>query len=392
MDGFGGEVMLLHQVPQVRIWGQYGTDGESIQDFTLMDANDDGFVDVLTLRSDHYYDIQVFYGPMGPLECDKMPGDGTFILHHVEGYPVLDSPGDVTGDGKDDLILRNRLIPGPLNTPMDDYEGNAEYGEGELLPAGDHNLDGVADMLWYVTGGTTHMMHGPSPADVGEPFLVAGEGAYFAPPVVLGDVTGDGAPDYASFGHLDNTQDDFAWVMSEVPSGPIPIADSALVLRAEGETWGYIGQGVRPAGDLNGDGHGDVFVEHGAAKVFFGPFAATGTVDLNAPQFSATTQGPSVLEARGDVDGDGFDDVSIAALDYGWGLCPLNDQLLCSPGAIHLVAGPRQGVLDQADTLEGDISYGYIGRVTVGDLDMDDDGRKDLVVSNGPMVYLLFGV
>ena len=395
MDGFGSEVMLLHQIPHVRFLTSEDEDEyERVQDFTLMDANDDGFVDVLTLRSDHYKDIQVFYGPIGPRECDLMPGDGTFILHHVEGAAWLDSPGDATGDGVEDLIIYNRLIPGPLQTPMDqlDYYGTPEYGEGELLPAGDHDLDGVADLLWYVTGGTTHLMHGPSPADVGEPFFVAPEGAYFARPVVLGDVSGDGVPDYASFGNLDNASAEQVWIMSEVPSAPTPIVDSALVIRPQVDAWtGGISQGVRPAGDLNGDGHADVFVEHSYAKVFFGPFAATGTVDLNEPQFTASI-GASVLEARGDVDGGGFDDVSIAELWYGENLCPMGDALLCSPGAIHLVAGPREGVLDEADTLQGDRSWGSIGWTTVGDLDMDDDGRKDLVVSNGPMVYILFGV
>jgi hypothetical protein len=269
------------------------------------------------------------------------------------GYAVA-CAGDVNGDGYDDLAIgaphdigtvdREGLAyvfdggpNGPDSTP-DWQVGSGQKGSlfgAAIGPAGDLNDDGYDDLIVGAPGynnGTTK---------TGAVFLYCG-----------------------SHGGLDATP---AWsYVSDQKDSNLGIAAST-------------------AGDVNGDGYGDVIVgahwydngelNEGAVLLFYG----LGTCDLAAgPDWSFESAQQEAALGRsaataGDVNGDGFDDV-IAGAPYYDGGHP-------DEGAAFVFYGSANGLPAEPDwTAHGGRAGALFGLAVATAGDVNGDGFDDIVI------------
>ncbi len=143
---------------------------------------------------------------------------------------------------------------------------------------------------------------------------------------------------------------------------------------------------MAPLGDLNGDGYGDLVIgayqadgggsESGGAYVVYGPVSgAFALVDAEAElvgEAAGDDAGTSVASA-GDVDGDGIGDLVVGAPDAG----------ASDAGAAYLVYGSVSGTLDLGaaeGTFTGTARNEAVGSAVAGGWDLDGDALPDLLV------------
>ncbi|NQT29543.1 MAG: FG-GAP repeat protein, partial [Candidatus Saganbacteria bacterium] len=154
------------------------------------------------------------------------------------------------------------------------------------------------------------------------------------------------------------------------------------------EEYNYAGYSVSSAGDVDGDGYDDLLVGAwknddggtyaGKAYLIYGP--AYGSIDLSIADASFVGEnsgdyaGYSVSNA-GDVDGDGYDDLLMAAHYNGDGGT--------RAGKTYLIYGPAYGSIDlsSADAFFiGENSYNYAGYSVSNAGDVDGDGYDDVLI------------
>ncbi|MDX2542798.1 FG-GAP-like repeat-containing protein [Streptomyces sp. WI04-05B] len=116
-------------------------------------------------------------------------------------YDVLTSPGDLTGDGRADLVARDRAGvlwrysadgKGGLEAPVKLVAGQGGYTR--LVGAGDLNADGIGDMVGLDRAGVLWRWFGNGKGAFGARVRIAG-GISVTALAVPGDLTGDGRPD-----------------------------------------------------------------------------------------------------------------------------------------------------------------------------------------------------
>ncbi len=164
------------------------------------------------------------------------------------------------------------------------------------------------------------------------------------------------------------------------------------------------GDALDAAGDTNGDGIDDLAVgapDHGVAgggaMLFLGPLVDSESGDAAAHWTSSTGSQPgAAIAGGGDVDGDGLSDWLIG--DYG------NDEVAESAGAAYLIYGGLTGSYDlevAGAVFQGEQEKSWAGcSVDIGG-DVDGDDHADLLIGaqGGPYVglddpgraYLIFG-
>ncbi len=272
-------------------------------------------------------------------------GDGDGLGRAVAG---ADLDGDGTHDilasapGADDDAGGVYLLSGPLTTitALDDamwLSGEADAMAGAALAAGDVGGDGVADLLiGSCAGAGAWLLTGPITADraLDDARVAPGCAADIAP-----DIDGDGLDD------LVLGEDDAALIVSGPALGETTAEDAAARLS------GVDGAGatVLGAGDLDGDGYGDVLIG-GTAGVWVARGPLSGDIDLDTVS-DRVTGAPggrvgAALAAAGDVDDDGRDDALIGAPGDS---DPENDSYPGSGGQVGLFLGPISGALSIED-------------------------------------------
>ncbi len=206
--------------------------------------------------------------------------------------------------------------------------------------------------------------------------------AWFGRSLASGDVNGDGWPDVlvGAARYADPELEEGALFL--YPGGPAGLPALASWRDGADQVGAELGYAMAFVGDVNGDGFGDVVA---TARSWDGPSSDVGGVFLYlgsaaglsaAPAWSAEGSGYGdwfghVL-AGGDVNGDGYADVLVAASGA--------NGVFTDEGRLALYLGSAAGLAPQpAWTLGGGASYEALGRsAAIGDL--DGDGYGDLVV------------
>lgn len=129
---------------------------------------------------------------------------------------------------------------------------------------------------------------------------------------------------------------------------------------------------VASAGDLNGDGYADVAIgapEAGTVSVYFGSATPDTNADLTI-EGDGSSEAGAAIAALGDVDGDGFGEIAVGAPGVG--------QVWVFAG--DAAAGGTRGPSD-AQVLSG-AAVARFGASLAGGVDVDGDGRGDLLVGS----------
>lgn len=321
--------------------------------------------------------------------------------------------GDVNGDGYSDVIVGANvydngeanegratiypgsalgLLPVAIWTAESD-QAQASYGI-EVSGAGDVNGDGYADVI---VGASRH----DSPLDGGKAYVYFG-GA-LGPNTTLdwtqngssafeiygysvsaaGDVNGDGYSDvivgayWAENGQSDEGR---AYVYNGSPSG----LGNASSSRTLNQTNARFGLAVASTGDLNGDGYCDVIVgapyfdngntNEGRAYVYLGTAGGISlTSSWNSESNQTNAEYGRTVGSAGDVNGDGYCDVLIAAPYFDNGQLNEGRSMLYSGSITGLGATPAWTMeSDQVDAQLG-LSLGTAG-------DVNGDGYSDVII------------
>ena len=201
-----------------------------------------------------------------------------------------------------------------------------------------------------------------------------------------GDVNGDGYSDIIVGAPLYSNgeiNEGATWLYLGGPSGP----SSTPAWFIEGnQAYGQYGISVAPAGDVNGDGYGDVIVgawgwdvffagdDAGAAFVFYGSASglAVGPAQWGTSTFQVNgLMGYSVATA-GDVNSDGFDDVIIGS--RGWDNGQVNE------GMAQVFLGSGTGLQTTATwTVESNEAGAELGVSVATAGDVNADGYADVL-------------
>ncbi len=273
------------------------------------------------------------------------------------GYSVA-SAGDVNGDGYADVIVGAYAFDAGQNnegraflflgsptgtsaTPSWTAEGDqaGAYFGSSVATAGDVNGDGYSDVIvgaYNHDGGETnegraYVFLGSPAGPAASPAWTAESnqaGADFGRSVAsAGDVNGDGYADVIVGSPLysnGQTAEGRVFVYLGSPWGVSPAADWTA---ESNQGWVSLGRSVGTAGDVNGDGYADVIVgapsydhgqtEEGRVFVYLGSTNGLGaTPAWSAEGDQAFAHFGWSAATAGDVNGDGYSDVIVGALDF----------------------------------------------------------------------------
>ena len=268
------------------------------------------------------------------------------------------SAGDINADGYSDIIIGANIYDnGELNegaafiyngsssgidtanVTMLESNHTISYFGYSVACAGDVNGDGYSDLIvgayTYENGeggeGLAFIYHGSSAgiSSTASTILESNQDfAYFGVSVAsAGDINGDGYSDVivGSFNY-DNgeTDEGAAFIYNGSASG---INSTATAQLESNQNMAFFGMSVASAGDVNGDGYSDVIVgaysydngesNEGAVFVYHGAAEGIGTIaSVQIESNKGSTHLGNSVAGAGDVNGDGYSDIIVAASNY----------------------------------------------------------------------------
>ncbi|MDD5306209.1 MAG: integrin alpha [Deltaproteobacteria bacterium] len=342
------------------------------------DVNGDGYYDIIIGSS--YYDngqtdegrAYVYYGSAAGLATSSGWTAESNQANAVFGYSVS-SAGDVNGDGYADVIVGA------------DYYSNGQTGEGRA-----YIYHGAASGLsttaaWSDEGNEANALFGKSVSAAGD---VNGDG--------YGDVI-VGAPSYGN----GQSGEGRAFVYHGSTSGLSATPDWT----AEGDQVNaWFGFSVAAAGDVNGDGYGDIIVganqydndqtNEGRAFVFHGSVSGlSAAADWTAESDQADAEFGRSVASAGDVNGDGYGDVVVGA--------PYYDNGQTDEGRAYVYYGSATGLAATANWIKESDQPNYALGYSVSSAgDVNGDGYGDVIVgapnptgngNNNGFAYVFYG-
>lgn len=310
-----------------------------------------------------------------------------------DGYDAIIGPGDVTGDGKPDILARGssgnlvlyqgtgltgQLSPG-LQPAVNTGGGWNTYAS--MSAAGDLNGDGIPDLVARRSDGTLWFASGNSSGKFTSPIAVSQGWSVFTALVTGYDFNGDGKPD----------------IVAEDSAGTLSFFAGAGDTGSGGQWSSGLKSGVRIStgwagftaifspGDLNGDGHPDILARDSSGTLWF--FAGTGTTGVGGQWSSGLRSGVPIstgwngfdsIIGSGDFNGDGHADL-LARTPSG--------ALYYFPG--NGTTGTSQWVSGLSSA--GNIATGWDSYSAIlGTGDVNRDGKPDIVARDASGNLMFF--
>ncbi|HET6371852.1 MAG TPA: FG-GAP-like repeat-containing protein [Candidatus Polarisedimenticolia bacterium] len=294
------------------------------------------------------------------------------------------------------MSLPGNLQALPSTTPSWSYMNNvAGSNLGVTLSAGDLTGDGIDDLFVSASGytngepeeGQAYVFYGSSsglsalPDWTFESNIPEARFAYSGG--IVPDVDGDGVDDLlmsSAYYSNDLHEEGVASLWSWSPSGP-PCRATWVIEGNEEDA--YFGYTSTSAGDVNGDGFGDMMIgwaenqagvyTPGRAFVYKGAPNVLGSAPMWSVAGTQTGEFMGFAAAAGDVNADGFGDLLVGA--------PYHDNGQVDEGAVFLYMGSATGLSAtpvwsaEADR-EGPTYFG----VSLASGDVNGDGYDDMMV------------
>ena len=376
-------------------------------------------------------------------DCDGLDGSADSLTHAAsatltgdEAHPRLGNEvlivDDMTGDSRaevaitrdviglpnsaEELTSEVMLFKGPFTSTMSTEDairwGGDDHFHAPVLASGDMNGDGLTELVvgelshsepkggsgrvWIVDGSQLPETKSNNVESLTD--LIAAENAltYLGAAVSLsGDLNGDGLADLLVGAHRGGGPNPTPGA-ALVFEGPIHgiVWDTEATLQLTGELPNdYVGSSLTWAGDVNGDGHDDMFIgapanfaedTRGRAYLVYGPH--NGTMSLE--NADATIQGEidggnlgHIVSRAGDTNNDGLADLLIGA--------PLTDAEGQRSGRAWLFSGPLEGTYVASDADATFLSAGeldWTGYDVESAGDVNNDGFDDVLITS-PQQY-----
>jgi hypothetical protein len=382
---------------------------------TAGDVNGDGYADVIV--GIPYFDagqtnegqMRIYYGtPTGPAQLPAASIDSDEAETSLGAS--VQTAGDVNGDGASDIIvgapLRGTDNAGRAQIYLgsaDDYTETAAFvsepnqvgaNMGSGLGFADVNGDGYSDLLgsaWFYDAGETNegriycWLGGrdgiSNPADWYQDANQAN--GYFGRVCrSAGDVNGDGYEDAVATAPgwtIPEQSEGGVWVYHGSPTGL-----SAADWTTQGQqVFADCGWSAGAAGDVNGDGYGDLIVgvpgranpqtDEGAAWLYLG--SSTGLENTLEVGWEGNQDGAKAgysVACAGDVNGDGYSDLISGA--------PSFDDGQTNEGCVFVFFGGTELSISYSQILTRNQAGAQFGIAVAPAGDVNADGYSDVVV------------